>query len=220
MSKIKESIAQFLQTGETIPIQISDDFFSYNENIDEFTTNNLLYLTAYFINGYKKENDHLKQFINIVKHFNIVFTEILKIHEKLNETNEYERNDKLFLYNYKKEFKNTRIDFEDREYVMKLINYFFILSFEELFMVNYEMEIKKYVKKDIQKTADVKRPLLVRRIKPTMSLDDYADMIMKHVEKTQNMDIIKVTVDPEEERKKKEREDNSHFNTGNRKGYG
>ncbi|AFN82505.1 hypothetical protein EROM_020300 [Encephalitozoon romaleae SJ-2008] len=108
------------------------------------------------------------------------------------------RDNKIKLWRKTKEFRYDFIDWEDREWVMKLIEYFYIMSMKNIEHLNREIML-------LQNKSD-KNPrgnegmecirvdsrgrvenVLVGRNDPTMTLDEFAEKIMAEMDKDSSL---------------------------------
>lgn len=186
---IKDAIIQILQNNFQNNTQVLFPDISDDNELN-------LSMTVSFIKGLQtRKKEFFLEFIKEMK--------FLKINNQIYNN---DRNAKIHTYQVKKTFKNMKIDFDDVDYIKKLLEYFLIISKEEIELIEMEenyQTYKKTEKKNIyyQKLTNTfqctkidgheTEKLFVRRIKPTLSLNDYAEMVMhnfkKKEEKEKNM---------------------------------
>lgn len=139
-----------------------------------------------FIKGRQTmKKEHFENFLDEMKYFGI-------------DVKMEGRNAKIEARVFKNDFLKLEIDLEDYTYIQELFKYLFILAVEDLQFIRTQEEIEIYKKNKplneeefplketfrcIQVDNTGRKELLVRRIKPTMSLDEYADMVMDNLRK-------------------------------------
>lgn len=141
--------------------------------------------SAYFIKGYQSDQrHHYDNFLEEMEYFGI-------------SVDMKGRAAKIETRRFKNEFLGLDKDFEESSYMRNLFKYFYILAKEESAFLQTQEEIEKYRKfnkindqqplestmKCIQIDDRGRKELFVRRVKPTLSLDDYADMVMNNLKK-------------------------------------
>lgn len=135
------------------------------------------------------------------------------------------RNDKIFMFNKIKEFQYDFIDWDDKEYLKDLLKVCFYkalllyrtLQSEELISKKSESYDELSVKPTaftlmpcghLNPISKIRKELFKRRINPNMTLDEYADKIMKELrEREDNEKPIKKNKDVTEQRKNDDEKD-------------
>ncbi|EOB15442.1 hypothetical protein NBO_4g0070 [Nosema bombycis CQ1] len=125
----------------TILNQVDYDFGP----LEEISTIDLPFLTIPFLNGRvyynfnnKKESlDCFLEFKSLLEGLGLI-SPVLKA-----ACSSRAREDKIKIYNLKRSFTYHFIDWEDREWVIKLLEYFYILSSEEIYFLKEEKNLPK-----------------------------------------------------------------------------
>ncbi|CAD25069.1 hypothetical protein [Encephalitozoon cuniculi GB-M1] len=163
----------------------------------EIPTNDLLKYTAPYIKGTVSDKDGnraealdlFKEYCEDCEYLGLVGRETVELCKGNG------RDNKMRLWRKAKEFKYDFIDWDDREWVMKLLEYFYVLSMRNIEHLSREIMLLR--------DTDDRKPsgrdgiecirvdsrgrienMLVKRNNPTMTLDEFADKIMSSMEKT------------------------------------
>lgn len=200
--------------------------------------------------GNKKESiEQYEDFIINIEDLN-KWNKLSEIFKNMEDTGLISRNDKIYMYNIKKYFRFDYIDWEDREWIYSLIEYLFILCIEDIHILKIEIEMMKLSKNvddekrnvknvdDVKHVDDVKNAeniltvrnikrndILVNRIKPKYTLDQFANKLMKQIEKKGKSSVNEDLYEKEDEREieedisnmrmKDEINDERHVSKGN-----
>ncbi|ELQ76407.1 hypothetical protein THOM_0594, partial [Trachipleistophora hominis] len=114
------------------------------------------------------------------------------------------RDDKIKIRELKQHFLRKEIQFEDEEWIVELLRYFYILAVEEMKYLEVEQRLNAYGAvhgsgrgieleggsgtsrvqplRCIQIDGDERKELLVNRIKPTLTLEEYSERILKRMQ--------------------------------------
>lgn len=192
-----------------------------HNNKDDYTNEDLLNICIYFINGkyYHQEND----LENAKTEFNFFLLFVESFVTKLNVS---KREDKIKMYHIKRNFKFDLIDWEDKNWLNLLLEYFYVLCLEDKYYIELEIEIKSVQNKNnnltikavdyLTKNNYVRQNLLKTRIKPKYTLEEFG---IKLAKKINNRQLEVVSEDKEETieslRFKDELKDEMHFSKGN-----
>ncbi|KAF7684038.1 hypothetical protein TCON_0759 [Astathelohania contejeani] len=167
----------------------SKDKYSYNESLEEFNPSQLLYMAVPYIQAYilkdemkEKASEYYTQYCDECEIMGLV-------KDSLRKTGLDDRDTKLAILAYKRTFENSTHEWEDRGWVLGLLRYFYYIAIENIRFLKAEIEFEKMERKYEEKIKEIvcirvdergeRKKLLVDRNKPTMSLDEYADMVMK-----------------------------------------
>ncbi|EJW01651.1 hypothetical protein EDEG_03803 [Edhazardia aedis USNM 41457] len=208
---ISDIIDKILDGKDICSLEIAIDFkeIETHDEIDDYSNKALLYLTYFIISGKMDKNINLtskeekhKEFIDKVipmllkepRLLNKSELEILTIIQKLNFS--ISRDLYILLQNYKTKISKSERNYDNREWIIKLLVYFTIIAFEELKFIEtqknieilrtkYEDEPIKSNKKTWIRTIDDKKQenILKDANKPTVSIDEYVNLLMKQVKK-------------------------------------
>ncbi|RVD91626.1 hypothetical protein TUBRATIS_18970 [Tubulinosema ratisbonensis] len=184
-----EDILVKLIKKEELPKDLSyeKEPYLHYEELDDIPTHKLTCFLYNFIDYFiTNSTQHLKNFIKEVEDYKLIKKEFLQI-KSVYQTN-FSRELKIYLFKLKKSFLEKNIDFKDRNYILNLINYFYLESLEFL---RYErIEFKEEEKKPISviqiDCKGKKKDLFFDRNKPTLSLDDYANKVMSAMKEREN----------------------------------
>ncbi|EQB61105.1 hypothetical protein NAPIS_ORF01318 [Vairimorpha apis BRL 01] len=130
------------------------------------------------------------------------------------------------MYHIKRNFKFDLIDWEDKNWLNLLLEYFYVLCLEDKYYIELEIEIKSVQNKNnnltikavdyLTKNNYVRQNLLKTRIKPKYTLEEFG---IKLAKKINNRQLEVVSEDKEETieslRFKDELKDEMHFSKGN-----
>ncbi|EOB11526.1 hypothetical protein NBO_1103g0001 [Nosema bombycis CQ1] len=125
----------------TILNQVDYDFGP----LEEISTIDLPFLTIPFLNGRVFYNFYNKEeSLDCFLEFNCLLEGLGLISPVLKAAcSSRAREDKIKIYNLKRSFTYHFIDWEDREWVIKLLEYFYILSSEEIYFLKEEKNLPK-----------------------------------------------------------------------------
>merc|ERR1711953_1642074 len=138
----------------------------------------------YFIRGYKhKDKEQYQYFVDEIKH-----------HNNIKNIDISSREAKIDFKKRMKDLIAVEIDLDDQEYIEELKLLVFVKAKEEISNIDFELGYKEYLltkdkqnnplpqMKCIQITSLGREELFIPRIKPTLSLDKYADMVLNGVQ--------------------------------------
>ncbi|KAK6090254.1 hypothetical protein P3W45_000802 [Vairimorpha bombi] len=256
--KIKDEILKVLNNN--IILNRIPQIFLPHTDIEELDISDIINLCIPVINGkyydqLGKKTESIEQYKDYVENIEDLdkWNKLKEIYKNMEDTGLISRNDKIYMYNIKKSFRFDYIDWEDREWIYSLIEYLFILCIEDIHILNIELEMIKLKKeesnnknitkdhKNIIETYNIKRSdILVNRIKPKYTLDQFADKLMKQIankdeiankdtnkndiankdkeenkDKDENKEEIEIKEDLSNIRMKDEINDDRHINKGN-----
>ncbi|TBU19944.1 hypothetical protein CWI38_0166p0010 [Hamiltosporidium tvaerminnensis] len=208
--EISNILEKILNKEKVISIKMNlERNYSLNESVEEMSDNALLCMSIYFIQGYlisdtDKEEciEFYKRYCEEVEYYRIINKSLIKIKENTVKQR-ITRDQKLFLYNFKKEFREIQRIWDNREYIFSVLKYLYILAFEEIYFLLHEREIIKALKEEKEefqnKEINIIRvdergkrsSVMVNRNKPTMDLDEFADReILRMRENSENQKEI------------------------------
>lgn len=224
------------KSENTIIIE-NPNMYSLNEDLEEINNQSLLSFTIPFVNGHLTlDISFYEEYMDLIDHYKIIDKQIKNMRQFTKENRTWKRNDKIGKDYFINNFTKLNRDFDDREWILDLLKYFYLISIDEvMFLVN----LKRIENPTGYKTSDVKKydnilridesgkreNLLVERNKPTMSLDDYAMKIMAEMKKNEKETVVNnVESDSSFEtsimRKNDSLNDDGKRGSGNRKGFG
>ena len=205
-------------------------FLSYNEKVSELNSFELLTYTAQYLEGYyfikrNLNSDAKKAFENFASEI-----EFIKILEESNHLLEkiknksINREERILCYTN----MNIRIieyRWEDFDWIMKLLTKLYYTAIQQIIMIERDLEMQLYGIKtkeirNIQIKEENVRKMLVKRINPTMTLDEFVAKL-KPIES-----VVKVENEEENELSLKELRERDEFRDdfcgfkGNRKDMG
>ncbi|KAM0674736.1 hypothetical protein GVAV_001926 [Gurleya vavrai] len=241
MKQLKLIIQKFLEKG------IIDQEYIQNIEYDlpgykteDIPDKNLLNFTIPFFKNFGSHSKKFLEFFETLEYYKIVNLDLINIKKETLAVLYWTRENKLKTNILKKDFLGKKIDFEDRAWILDLLNYFYILAIEES---SLHENISKMRENTPQKPKEMKiiriekkndRKTFLQRInKPLMNLETYADMVMASLGKIEDQNNVKNVVgeeyfentDKEEfknefKRKEQEKDDKAYFGSGNRKNMG
>lgn len=222
---LDEILLHFLTTRRTYPIQKITLEYSKNDSHDDFSTTQLLSLSSCFLYAVHNESiPYLLEFDQILTDLKVVQKPILILIERFKKQVET-RDERFELLNYKSDFNLQTVDLDNREWVFSLLNYLYILSFEESrFLQELQIVKNKPVEGPVKQglkviNVEASRDLLQRFNKPTMTVDEYVDIVMKNMNETVNIEN-EVMKSKEDKRHELESKEYGNYRSGNRGGMG
>jgi Mg-chelatase subunit ChlI len=225
---------------ERVEIDLNKDAYSRNEDVSEFSIDALLCLTIPFIQGAVSGSlTFYEEYCSECEFFKLVPEKFIAVRKRQEMgTRGFEREDKISILKIKQRFLNSPWIWDNREWIIELLLYLYLLSVENVFYRRYEDELKafrgqneveKEVKREIQFfTIDEKRErreLLVSRNNPTMSLEEFAEKETQNMEKREEASETEEDESADEEsletlRRKDEFRDSGMKGSGNTRGWG
>lgn len=161
------------------------------------TTPSILLMIPYIRGLQTRKAEHFQNYIEEIKYYGLVEDFRFK-----------SRDDKIKLKKFQQDFLATTIDYESEEWLLNMLRYFYILAVEEIKYINIEDEICRYRKdnsyihnnryntanmlndtehlKCIQINDNGRKELLVRRIEPSLSLEEYSEKVMDRLQKDES----------------------------------
>ncbi|EPR78918.1 hypothetical protein SLOPH_1683 [Spraguea lophii 42_110] len=202
----KRILSKILKNEDISEEQIimTNEIYSSNELVEDLSLDSLYTLTQSLIIGIKTNNIfYYKNFFEELEHLQIVDKKFIQIKNNILEGKMYNRDDKIFVYEIKQNFKKSNIDWESRYWAIELLKYLYIKGIDIMDMMNKEKEIQKY--KDIKikpkegmkvvqlTDKNIRTEIFRNRNNPTMTLEEFSDKIMKNIEANKE-----VTIGPKE----------------------
>ncbi|ADM11032.1 uncharacterized protein Eint_020310 [Encephalitozoon intestinalis ATCC 50506] len=193
---IKELIVRVLENRDIEAVGEMQYTEGDGEDLHELSTSDLLNCTSPYIRGVvndKVGNKYeglklFKEYCEDCEYLKLVEEETIELCRTSG------RDNKIKLWRKIREFRYDFIDWEDREWIMRLLEYFYIMSMKNIEHLNREIMLlqekkdkESYKKKGIEciKVDSQGRisDFLARRNSPTMTLDEFAEKIMLGMEK-------------------------------------
>ncbi|KAG5859477.1 hypothetical protein KMI_06g09990 [Encephalitozoon hellem] len=238
---IKELIVRVLESRDLEMVNCEASIEGDRMDLHEISTADLLNYTFPYIKGVVNDRagnrseglKFFKEYCEDCEYFGLVGKETMEM------CRESGRDSKIKLWRKSREFRHDFIDWEDREWVMKLLEYFYVMSMKNIEHLNREIillqnkgdrspsrnEEMECIKVDPQGRIE---NILIRRNNPTMTLDEFAEKIMAGMNQTSSTPLQEEssgTSDdgemPREELLKRDRErDEREVSRGNTAGMG
>ncbi|KAM0671566.1 hypothetical protein CWI42_020530 [Ordospora colligata] len=206
---IRELIVCVLEGRDIDVKDLPMDMADVDESLNDMEIDDILECVISYIHGVSSDRAGRKE--DALRLFNeyCADCEYLKLvcKETIEMCRKKEREGRIRIQNKMREFRFEVIDWEDREWVMKLIEYFYVMGMKNVEHLNAEIELLE--KSDECRASNQSgiecvridesgraENMLVRRNKPTMSLDEFADKLMASMKNE-----VKVIDDTEPEEK-------------------
>lgn len=193
---IKELIVRVLENKDIGVINWEPCIEGDRMDLHEISTTDMLNYTIPYIKGVvsdKTENKSdalklFKEYCEDCEYLNLVGEETMALCRGGG------RDNKIKLWRKTKEFRYDFIDWEDREWVMKLVEYFYIMSMKNIEHLNREiMLLQSKSDKSPRRNEGMEcirvdsrgkiENVLVGGNNPTMTLDEFAEKIMAGIDK-------------------------------------
>ncbi|WUR03742.1 uncharacterized protein VNE69_06063 [Vairimorpha necatrix] len=182
MNPIQENIKESVNIKEEIISVLNNKppskyifFFQYDKyKLNDLDSRDLLDFSIPFLNGKYLETQNRKQ-ESIEEYENYMFyIEDLKDQEKYNIKS---RNDKIKMYKIKKSFRFDFIDWDDKEWILSLLEYLYVVSIETVNYLKLEIIFQEMRQKEEQedfhrKINNSKKTLTYKNIERIDKIDE------------------------------------------------
>ncbi|ELA47056.1 hypothetical protein VCUG_01417 [Vavraia culicis subsp. floridensis] len=169
------------------------------------TTEPSILLAIPYIRGVQmRRKEHFQNYIDEIKYYGLT-----------NDCRFETRDDKIRTRELKQLFLTREVDFDDEEWVIEMLKYFYILAVEEVKYLEAEEQLIAYreVHSDGKETAfdtlsannaqplrciqidgSERKELLVGRIKPTLTLEEYSERVLERMRQSMPKEYEKEVV--------------------------
>ncbi|EEQ82308.1 hypothetical protein NCER_101003 [Vairimorpha ceranae BRL01] len=207
------------------------------ENLDcnDFLLLCISIVNAKFYEQNNKKEESIAEYTNFIFYIDDIFcldnesknnkkiARLSKIYSNVKCNKNISRTDKIYMYNIKKSFKFHFIDWEDQEWLLSLLEYFYILSIENIYFLQLELSFQEIKKEHSPVQAKIvkRNDLLTNRIKPKYTLEEFGEKLSKKIEERMKIKapVANETKDEEVDisvlRKNDELKDQKHNTRGN-----
>lgn len=238
---IRELILRVLEgrQGDISDIQQPVEQHSPSEGLDEISTADLLNYTIPYIKGVMSDGAGIKEkaleffdeYCEDCEYLNIVNKEVIRLCKDIYMLS---RDAKIVLATKLSRFRFDYIDWDDREWIVDLLEYFYIKAAKNIEYLKREMVLVEGAGKDKEKNDGIeciridengrRSSMLVNRIKPTMTLEEFADKLVSGIEEKKvssfDEESSSEKYSREELLKKDEKNDSKSADRGNTVGMG
>lgn len=194
---IREVIMDVLMEREVGAVDAVGVEYSLNEDVDEIPTGDLLLHAIPFIRGVRSDRagdreealDLFREFCADCEYLGLVDREVVRV------CGMHGRENRIWMAYRLGRFRFDCADWDSREWVLELLEHLYIRSMRGIEHLQREMELAGMSREDDGERKGIecvrideggrRENMLVSRIVPTMSLEEFADKVMGEVQETE-----------------------------------